>query len=221
MITYALADFHVVEEAGSLLLVGLLGLLVLRSGEGTGGLVTDEVAVAGVLRQKSLLLLPRKLIVWHFRLVLKLELVVLGLAAVGLHDVVDVVDLRVVHLVVGLCLLDALADLQGSSAVAADTADIRPAGRLGLHPIELLLVLWHGRSVDVDGLSGLVVEVQELLLQLLEGVAGVHRPFLAERDCISTTELVQDFGCGLRSRLTKEVESGASVRVVIVAKVFK
>lgn len=145
MITYALADFHVVEEAGSILLVGLLDLLVLCVGKGAARLVADQVAIAGVLCQKSLLLLPRKLIILHFRLVLKLELVVLGLAAIWLHDVVDVVDLRMVHLVVGLSLLDALADLQSSSAIAADTADIGPAGRLGLHFLELLLVLWHAK----------------------------------------------------------------------------
>ena len=73
VITYALARFHVVEEARSILLVGLIDVLVLCSNEGTGSLVPDQVAIACVLCQKSLLLLPRKLIILHFSLVLKLE----------------------------------------------------------------------------------------------------------------------------------------------------
>ena len=217
MITYALAHLHVVEKAGSVLLIGLFDVLVLCSGEGAGRLIPDQVAIAGVLCQKGLLLLPRKLIIWHFSLVLKLELVVLVLAAVGLHDVVDVVDLRMVHLVMGLSLLDALADLQSGSAIAPD---IVPAGRLGLQFVELLLVLRHALSVGVEGLVRLV-QMQELLLQLLERLVGVHLAFLPERDCVTATELVQDFGRGLGSGLPEKIESRTFVRVVILAEIFK
>ena len=169
MITYALAHFHVVEAAGSILLIGLLGVLVLRSSEGATRLIPHQVAIAGVFCQKSLLFLTRKLIILHFRLVLKLELVVLVLAAIWLHDVVDVVDLRMVHLVVRLSLFDALADLQSGPAIA----DIVPVGRFRFHFIELVLVLWHRLIVLVDGARELVssvrlvVQLQELLLQLL------------------------------------------------------
>lgn len=120
VVTKALADFHVVQETRGVRLVGLPSLLILCGSEGASRLITDQVAIAGVLCQKSLLLLGRELILLRLSLLLKLELVVFVLAAVRLHDVVDVVDLGMVHLVVRLGLLHALADLQGRPAVPSD-----------------------------------------------------------------------------------------------------
>lgn len=224
VVAYALADFHVVEKPGGIRLVGLFDVEIGNRGEGAWLLVTDQVAVASVLCQKRLLLLPRQLFILHYGLVLKLELVVLVLAAVcWLQDVVDVVDLRVVHLVVRLRLLDALADLQGGPAVATEAAHIRPVGGLGLQIIERVLVPRQGRGVGVGGVVRrrlLAVQVEELLLQLLELLVGVQLTFLPEGDCVAATELVQDFGCGLRRGLTEQIESRTIVRVVIVAKVF-
>lgn len=120
VVAKALADFHVVQETRSVRLVGLPSLLLLCGSKGASWLITDQVAIAGVLCQKSLLLLGRELILLRLCLLLKLELVVFVLAAVRLHDVVNVVDLGMVHLVVRLGLLHALADLQGRPAVPSD-----------------------------------------------------------------------------------------------------
>lgn len=142
MITYASAHFHVVEKTGGILLVGLLGGLVLRTGEGSDCLVTDEVAIAGILCQERLLLLPAKRHIRQFSLLLKLELAVFGFTTIGLNNVVDVVDLRMVHLVVRLCLLDALADLPGCSAITTDANSVVvPVSRLSLHFILLGLAI--------------------------------------------------------------------------------
>ena len=222
MITYALAHFHVVEAAGSILLIGLLGVLVLRSSKGAARLIPHQVAIAGVFCQKSLLFLTRKLIILHFRLVLKLELVVLVLAAIWLHDVVDVVDLRMVHLVVRLSLLDALADLQSGPTIA----DIVPVGRFRFHLIELVLVLRRRLIILIDGacelISGvrLVVELQELLLQLLQSLVGFQLVLLTECDCVTATELVQDFGGWLRSQLAERTVIQWRFMILNVVQIF-
>lgn len=137
---------------------------------------------------------------------LKLELVVLVLAPIRrFQDIVDVVDLRVVHLVVRLGLLDALADLESGPAISAETANLVPGvGRLRLHFINLVLILSFDRAAGIAALAILLlaVDLHYLLLELLESLVCDHlAALIAEGNCVAATELVQDFCCWLRSLL--------------------
>jgi hypothetical protein len=138
--------------------------------------------------------------------VLKLELVVLGFAAIGLHNIVHVVNLRVIHLVVGFCLLDALADLTGRSAVTTDASYIvvcRPSLRF----IFLNLAFRETRSVLVKCCSDLLIGgllvalLEELLAYVFEG-SGFKLAFLTQPRSITTIYLIQELGCWFRRRLT-------------------
>jgi len=99
----------------------------------------------------------------HYWLLLKLELVVLVLTAIGLQDVVNVVDLGMVHLVVRLGLLDALADLQSGSAITAEAANIGPICTLRLHFFELVFFQRFGHTVAIHLTILLVVNLHDLL----------------------------------------------------------
>jgi len=214
MITYALANFDVMEDSGSLLLIGLPKGWVLGPGERLSGLITNEVAVARVLRKESLLLLARKLrelVMLHNWLLLKLELVVLVLTAIWLQDVVNVVDLGMVHLVVRLGLLHALADLQSGPAIAAKAANIGPICNLWLHLLNVVFFQRFAHTLAVHLAILLVVNLHDLLRELLERLVVNHLALIAEGNCVAATELVQDFCGWLRSLLAEEIESGTFI----------
>lgn len=75
--------------------------LILAVGEMIDSLlISNQIPITGILCKKGLFL-HRKLIVWHFLLMLKLEIGILNLSSVSLIDnVVDIINLRMVHLMV-------------------------------------------------------------------------------------------------------------------------
>lgn len=83
------------------LFIGVVGVVALGMAKCNVGLVSDQVAIAGVLRMRSRLLGARELlIIDECRLWLNLELGALVICTIQLLNIVDVVNLGLVELVV-------------------------------------------------------------------------------------------------------------------------
>lgn len=113
------AHLHVVEHTCTIeLFIGVFGLLTLRMTERNVCLVTDQVAIACILRVCGLLLGARELFILNEGwLWLNLELGILIICTIQFLNFVNIINLRLVQLMVRFSVLKSLTHLENSSTI--------------------------------------------------------------------------------------------------------
>ena len=220
---------------------------ILRVPESGVRVVPDQIAVARILRVLVLLLLA--MVLWLIdiilnvscrRVLLLLLLMVLYLelgsiiicSVIQFLYIIYVIDLGLVELVVGLCVLEPLAHLvgctpfcshglSGSRLYLTRTTLIR-FWILNLLLLRLLLTLWIHTLITTNHICWVrllmllllsIIQLEQLWAQLLDGIfigcemLLVQAIVLPKPQRFTSTKLVQELGCRVRAHLRSLIES--------------
>ena len=112
-------------------------------------LISDQIAIACIFRMRGLLLVARELLVLNIcRLWLNLELGIFIISTIQFLNFINVINLRLIQLMIGFRMLQTLVDLENSTTISThgsctSCSDLIAETLLRLQLIHLIAIVYH------------------------------------------------------------------------------